>query len=525
VTDGRAAGASVATRPSAGTETVLEARAIRKAFGAVLALDGVSFTLRRGEIHGLVGQNGAGKSTLVKVLSGVHQPDAGEIRLAGRAVVVHSPQEARRLGIAMVFQEFSLTPSLSVAENVVLGREPRRLGILVDDRAAREHSRAILESLGAAIKPDAPVGRLPVGAQQLVEIAKALAGSPSILILDEPTASLSQAEIETLFAALRRLRIQGVSMIYISHHLGEVMAICDRLTVLRDGRVQLAARPGDVDLTAVIEAMTGAPIGARSMGSGTDAARPATEVPLLELEGWTLDRRLSGVDLRVRAGEIVGVAGLLGSGRTSLLRSIMGLEPGVAGRLRVRGREIAITSPAAALRAGLAYVPEDRRREGIIPGQSVEANLLLAIWRRLARLGILRPATVSARATELIRRLEVRAAGPWQPIEFLSGGNQQKVVVGRSLAVEPLVLLLDDPTAGIDIGSRRELLGHIRRFADSGRGVVLVSSELDELAEIADRVAILRRGRISRILDRAAGDELSEAAILAAIHADEGLAA
>lgn len=499
---------------------VLEAKEIRKAFGAVVALDGVTFSLRRGEIHGLVGQNGAGKSTLVKILSGVHEPDEGEILLAGRPVVLHSPLEARRLGIAMVFQEFSLVPSLSVAENVTLGHEPLRFGLLVDDRTAAVRAGELLDALGMPVEPHLPVGRLPVGSQQLVEIAKALAGNPSILILDEPTASLSHSEIETLFAALRRLRAQGVSMIYISHHLAEVMAICDRLTVLRDGQVQLSAPVLEVDLAAVIEAVTGTPVGAMALGTPV-SPRANGAPPLLELEGWTLGRRLRGVSLSVRAGEVLGVAGLLGSGRTSLLRSIMGLEPGASGRIRIRGHEVTIGDPAAALRAGLAYVPEDRRREGIIPGQSVEANLLLAIWRRLATFGLLRPASLAARTAQLIRRLEIRAAGPWQPIEYLSGGNQQKVVVGRSLAVEPLVLLLDDPTAGIDIGSRRELLGHIRRFADEGRAVIFVSSELDELASVADRVAILRRGEITRTLDRRAGDELSEAAILAVIHADE----
>jgi ribose transport system ATP-binding protein len=507
------------------TDVVLEARDIHKAFGAVVALDGVSLSLRRGEIHGLVGQNGAGKSTLVKILSGVHQPDAGEIRLAGRLVSFHSPTEARRLGIAMVFQEFSLVPTLTVAENVALGREPRRLGLFVDDRAASARAQTLLASLGLAIDPSTVVARLAVGAQQLVEIAKALAGAPAILILDEPTASLSHGEIETLFAALRRLQTQGVSMIYISHHLGEVMAICDRLTILRDGRVQLSARPSDVDLAAVIAAITGAPVGATSTAGARAAPQANGTPPLLELEGWSLDDRLHDIGLQVRAGEVVGVAGLLGSGRTSLLRSIMGLEPGTSGRIRIRGREVTIRDPRAALAAGLAYVPEDRRREGIVPGQSVEANLLLAIWRRLARFGLLRQARVTERSLELIRRLEIRTAGPWQPIEFLSGGNQQKVVVGRALAVEPVVLLLDDPTAGIDIGSRRELLGHVRRFADAGRGVVFVSSELEELASAADRVVILRRGRISRVLDRGAGDELSEAAILAAIHAEEGAAA
>ncbi len=500
-------------------EAVLEGRGIRKSFGGVTALDGVDFALRRGEIHGLVGQNGAGKSTLVKIFIGVHRPDEGSILIDGRPVSYRSPSEARHHGLAMVFQEFSLVPTLTVAQNVFLAHEPLVAGALVDDRVAAERTRAILADLGVDIDPSASVGGLPVGSQQLVEIAKAMSWSPAILVLDEPTASLAHGEIETLFAVLRRLSSQGVSIIYISHHLNEVMAVCDAITVLRDGTIRLEGRPGELGLPDVVGAMTGRTVGVMEAAVGGGRGRAGS--PALEVRGWRLGQRLVDIDLAVHRGEVLGIAGLLGSGRTSLLRSFMGLEPDVRGELSLDGRSVALRSPADAIAAGLAFVPEDRRREGIVPGQSVRSNLLLGVWRRLTRRLLLDDAAAERRTLELIGRLSIRTAGPEQLIEFLSGGNQQKVVVGRSLALEPSVLLLDDPTAGIDIASRRELLGYVRRFADDGHAVVLVSSELEELAAVADRVVILRRGIVSRVLERAAGDVLTEEALLTAIQGEE----
>ena len=503
---------------------VLEARGIRKAFDGVLALEGVDLALGPGEVHGLVGQNGAGKSTLVKVLSGVHRPDAGELRLDGRPIVLASPSAARAAGIAMVFQEFSLIPTLSVASNVFLGHEPRRGRVFVDDGESVRRARAILDRLGVDIDPRASVGRLTVGSQQLVEIAKAMAWSPAILILDEPTASLSQAEVATLFGVIASLRDQGVAVVYISHHLQEVLGVCDTITVLRDGHVQLSGSAADLGLATLVEAITG-----RDTDQLAGRREPGRLVrdgaPALEVRGWSLGERLAGIDLSLRPGEVLGVAGLLGSGRTSLLRSIVGLEQGVSGSLHIEGRELRFGSPGDALAAGVAYVPEDRRREGIVSGQSVQSNLLMSIWDRLARRFLLDGAQARRVAGDLVERLDIRAAGLSQPIEQLSGGNQQKVVVGRSLAGRPIVILLDDPTSGIDIGSRRELMGHLRRFADEGGAVLLVSSELEELAEVADRVAILGGGAVTGVIDPTRGDSLTETSLLAAIQGAPDLAA
>jgi ribose transport system ATP-binding protein len=499
---------------------VLEARGICKAFGGVQALAGVDFALVAGEVHGLIGQNGAGKSTLVKVLNGVHRPDAGSIVVDGREVQYDTPQDARRHGTAMVFQEFSLVPTLSVAQNVFLTHEPRVMGALIDDRETRRQTATLLADLGVALDADASVGSLPVGSQQLVEIAKAMAWSPSILILDEPTASLSQTEVAILFEVLRRLRDRGVAIVYISHHLGEVMAICDRITVLRDGAVSLTGRPADIGLSGIVAAVSG-----RSLVGLQRPHLPSPELvrgdPLLEVEGWTLGRRVMDVSLAVHPGEVLGIAGLLGSGRTSLLRSIMGLEPRVRGELRIQGRPAKVKDPADAIAKGIVYVPEDRRREGIIAGQTVAANLLLSIWPRLTRLLLIRDAHAERVAREMVKRLQIKTSSGSQLIETLSGGNQQKVVVGRSLGVAPSVLLLDDPTAGIDIGSRRELLEHVRRFADEGHGVILVSSELEELGLVADRIAVLHAGRITRVLERDQGDDVSDAALLTAIQRTE----
>jgi ribose transport system ATP-binding protein len=498
---------------------VLQATGIRKAFGGVVALDGVDFVLRAGEIHGLVGQNGAGKSTLVKILNGVHQPDDGRIELDGRPVSMASPSAARHAGIAMVFQEFSLIPTLTVAQNIHLTQEPRRAGVLIDHASSRRQTRELLERLGVDIDPRALVSSLPVGSQQLVEIAKAMSRSPSILILDEPTASLSQTEIDLLFGVLSNLRDQGVSIVYISHHLQEVLRVCDTITVLRDGRVQLTGPARDLSLERLVTAITGTSPGQR--GAHDAAERPAldrTGTPALEVRDWNLGQRLRDIDLAVYEREIVGVAGLLGSGRSSLMRSIVGLEPDVRGSLRIAGRVTTIRSPSDALKAGVTYVPEDRRRQGIVAGQSVQANLLLNMWERLVTHFLIDERAASVRGAELMARLDVKSAGQRQLIEFLSGGNQQKVVVGRSMARGPAVLLLDDPTAGIDIGSRRDLLDHVRRFADDGGAVLLVSSELEDLARVADRIVILQHGAIGRILDRTVGDVLSEVTILSAIH-------
>ena len=509
----------------AGEDVVLRANGVSKSFGGVHALEHVDFTLRMREVHGLIGQNGAGKSTLVKIINGVHQPDAGTLEIAGRAVKLGSTTDARDVGIAMVFQEFSLIPTLNVAQNVFLNAEPRHVRGLIDDGAAVRQTRELLERLGVDIDPGATVGSLPVGSQQLVEIAKAMSRSPSILILDEPTASLSQAEVATLFKTIDVLTEQGVSIIYISHHLQEVLTVCDTITVLRDGERQLTGAAADLDLEGLIDAITGTTTADRQQRGDTRPPVDRSGTPALELHAWTLGQRLVDIDLAVHPGEVVGVAGLLGSGRSSLLRSIVGLEPAVKGRLMRNGDETHFGSPTEALRGGVAFVPEDRRRQGMIAGQSVQANLLLTVWGRLTQHLLVSESRATKTSEGLIARLDVKTSGEKQLIEFLSGGNQQKVVVGRSLARGPNILLLDDPTAGIDIGSRRDLLGHVRRFADEGGAVIVVSSELEDLGRIADRVVVLAHGAVRQMLDRDAGDILSEANLLSAIHQEGRVAA
>ena len=344
---------------------VLRATGIHKSFGGVHALDDVDFSLRKGEVHGLLGQNGAGKSTLVKIINGVHQPDEGTLEVSGDAVKLGSTMDARDVGIAMVFQEFSLIPTLNVAQNVFLNDEPRRRGGLIDDGEAVRRTRDILEVLGVEIDPGANVGSLPVGSQQLVEIAKAMSRAPSILILDEPTASLSQVEVATLFKTIHVLVEQGVSIIYISHHLQEVLDVCDRITVLRDGQLQLSEDTSQVDLEGLVDAITGTTAADRQHVGEDRPPVDRSGTPAIEVHDWNLGERLIDIDLAVQPGEVVGVAGLLGSGRSSLLRSIVGLEPDVKGSMIRNGSETRFRSPTAALKSGVAFVPEDRRRRPV----------------------------------------------------------------------------------------------------------------------------------------------------------------
>jgi ribose transport system ATP-binding protein len=493
---------------------VLELLGIRKAFDRVEVLHGVDLVARQGEIHGLVGANGAGKSTLMKILDGVYQADEGTIRIDGREATYSDPRGARDQGIAMVFQEFSLIPTMTVAQNLFLTREPRTTGGLIDDAEADRRTRDVLDRLGVEIGPRAVVGSLPVGKRQLVEIAKALSQDARILILDEPTASLSHTEIEILFALMRRLRDRGIAIIFISHHLQELAAVCDRVTVLRDGLVALSATLDRVTLGDIIGAMVGS-------AAPAEAAREEHPVPLddpvLEVRGLTWPGRLRDIGFTLHRGEILGVAGLLGSGRTELLASLFGIHPPDAGEIRLRGTLVSFGDPGSAIRAGLSLVPEDRRRQGILPDESIRMNVLLPIWRRLARGPFIDDARGRSIVGDLMARLQIRATGMEQVVRRLSGGNQQKVVVGKSLSSEPSILLLDDPTVGIDVQSKRELAAAIRRIAAGGSSVLLVSSEFDELAALCDRVLVLRRGALVGELDRRRGDEISESSLLAAV--------
>jgi ribose transport system ATP-binding protein len=508
---------TVAARPAIDgsvSPVALAARGIRKSFSGVEVLHGVDFTLHRGEVHGLVGQNGAGKSTLVKIIEGAYSGDAGEIHLDGVPSTRLGPGESRRRGIAMVFQEFSLVPSMPVGHNILLTREPTGRFGLIDDGELRRRARAALARIGADIDPDRPLEELPVGSRQLVEIAKAISQEASILILDEPTASLSAEEIEVLTGAIRLLTADGISVIYISHHLDEVVAICDRVTVLRDGVVTLVAETADVTLSTIIESMLGRSLESVLTYETHEVDR--TGLPRLRVTGLR-NSRLKDVSLELRRGEILGVAGLLGSGRSELMRALFGVDRVDAGTIELDGRPVEIRSPADALAAGIALIPEDRARAGLVREHSVVDNTLMAAWRRFARTGFIDDRAARAAAGGLVDQLRIRTTGLDQEVKRLSGGNQQKVVVAKNLSVGPSVLLLDDPTVGVDVGSKREILMEVRALAARGNGILLVSSEFVELSGVADRVMVIRDGAIERILDRAAGDDLSEAALSRAV--------
>ena len=493
---------------------VLTARGIRKSFSGVEVLHGVDFTLRRGEVHGLVGQNGAGKSTLVKIIDGAYSGDAGEIEVNGTPLLQGGPGESRKRGIAMVFQEFSLIPAMPVGQNILLSREPKGRTGLIDDNEIRRRARTALARVGADIDPDRLVEDLPVGSRQLVEIAKAISQDASILILDEPTASLAAAEIQILTEAIRRLTAEGISVVYISHHLDEVVAICDRVTVLRDGNVTLVAETADVTLSKIIENMLGRSLESALAYREHDVDR--TGRPLLRVAGLR-NRRLNDVSLDLYRGEIVGVAGLLGSGRSELMRAIFGIDRLHSGTMEIDGRKVHIGSSGDALDAGIALVPEDRGRAGLVREHSVGHNILMAAWRRYARFGFINDGAARRMAEGFVEQLNIRTTGLDQEVKGLSGGNQQKVVVAKNLSVKPAVLLLDDPTVGVDVGSKREILMEVRELAARGNGILLVSSEFEELSGTADRVLVIRDGAILRVLDRSAGDDLSEEALSRAV--------
>jgi rhamnose transport system ATP-binding protein len=481
-----------------GVTALLEVNDLTKSFGGVAALCDVSLEVRAGEVHALVGENGAGKSTLVKIITGAHQPDAGTIRLAGQPVGRLDPQRARALGIAVIYQQPALFPDLSVAENIAFGIEPPGFWRPVRWRARRERAARLLEQIGARIDPDIEAGRLTMPEQQLVEIARALAVEARVLILDEPTASLSDSETDHLFAVIGRLKRQGVGLIYISHRLAELPRIAERVTVLRDGH--LAG-------TAPLAAVTTADLIRMMVGRDLSTVFSKTETPPGEvlLETRRLSCREGGlrnINLTLRAGEIVGLAGLVGAGRTELARVLFGLTPPDAGEILLRGRAVTIESPARAVSLGIAYVPEDRRRHGVILDLSVAANTSLALLPKLSRRGLFDFATEQRVAGEFVNRLGVKTASTATPVGHLSGGNQQKVALARWLATGPAVLILDEPTQGVDVGAKAEIHALTNELAKRGLGVLMISSDLPEVLGMSDRIYVMHAGGIAGELNR-----------------------
>jgi ribose transport system ATP-binding protein len=493
--------AADALRPAeAPSAPAIEMTGIEKGFGGSPVLRGVDFGLETGEVHALAGGNGAGKSTLMKILQGVHRPDGGTIRVAGREVAFSAPKDAEAAGIGMVFQEFSLVPTLTVARNVFLNHEPRRFG-LIDDAAMVRRTREILAGMGVDLDPSTPLHTLSTGYWQLTEIAKALALDAKVLIMDEPTASLTKTESEALFALIERLKGQGVSIVYISHRMEEIYRICDRITVLRDGGVVMTEPIADVTPERIVEAIVG-----RQMENALEweerAASDGQGPPLLEVRNLTAANGVTDMSFSLRAGEILGLAGLMGSGRTELARLIFGIDRPTSGEILLRGEPAGITNPRIAIAKGIALVPEDRRLQGLVLTHAVRDNLLLPALGGLTRAGFVDDRSGDGLAARLIERLQIRLSSPKRPVNLLSGGNQQKVVIGKWLGRDPDVLILDEPTAGVDIGTKTEIIQRVRELADSGKAVIVISSELAELLAVSDRVLVLRRGTVTADLDR-----------------------
>lgn len=504
--------------PSSGTDFVnvppiVQMRGIGKAFDGIPVLVDVDFEVRPGEVHALAGGNGAGKSTLMKILQGVYQRDAGRIEVEGRPVELNSIHDARSAGIGMVFQEFSLVPSLSVAQNMYLTVEPTGSMGLINDKEACRRAAAVFEDMGVDVDPRAIIETLPTALWQLTEIAKALAQNARVLIMDEPTASLAKHEVEALFGLMERLKKQGISTIYISHRMDEVYRIADRITILRDGRRILTESLDRVTPEDIVEGI----VGRRVEGVLEYQAREriARDDVLLEAVDLHAGTRVNGVSFRLRRGEILGLVGLMGSGRTELARCLFGVDPPEAGEIRLEGEVAQIRTPRAAVAAGMALIPEDRREQGLVLDHSVRENILLPLLDRVRNGLLLNPASGKRLAEELISRFSVKVADPAQPVRTLSGGNQQKVVIAKWLGTEPNVLIMDEPTAGVDIGTKSEIIDIIRRLADSGRGVIVISSEYPELLAVSDRVLILRDGRIVKELDRS--DILDEESLQLAV--------
>ncbi|MCP1290654.1 sugar ABC transporter ATP-binding protein [Chromobacterium sp. S0633] len=492
-------------------------RGISKAFGPVKVLEAVDFTVTGGEVHALMGENGAGKSTLMKILSGVHQADAGEILLNDRPATIRSTTEAEAHGIAIIHQELNLIPQLSVMENLFLGREREHSRFGVIRRAGmRREARQILQQLGAGqIDPEAEAGKLSIGQQQMVEIAKAMSLNAKVLIMDEPTAALTEREIEALFVFMEQLKRRGVAIVYVSHRMEEIFRVCDKISVLRDGCFVGERQIAATDFDEVVRLMVGREIGDRfpKRASAPGAVR-------LEVEGLADDGRIRDIGFEVRAGEVLGVAGLMGAGRSEILNVLFGVRPRRQGRVRLDGAELDIRRPGDAIAAGIAYVTEDRKSQGLVLGMSVRENATLVHLRRHARLGVVNRRSENEEARRLIEQLRIRTRDAELDVKSLSGGNQQKVVFAKWLAEPPRLLLLDEPTRGVDVGGKAEIYHIINQLAAAGAAIVMVSSELPEVMAMSDRILVIHEGRRAGLFEAGAATQEDIMAAAAGATAD-----
>lgn len=486
---------------------LLEMRGISKAFPGVQALSDVSFDLMAGEIHALVGENGAGKSTLMKILTGAISKDAGAILLHGKPVEITGPRRAIELGIAIIHQELTLIPYLTVAQNIYLGREPRGTAPgLVDWRSLNRQAAELMERLGLDLRPTTPVADLSIAQRQMVEVAKALSLNARIIAMDEPTSALSEREVEALFAFIRQLRSQGVGVIYISHRLAEIFELADRVTVLRDGRHIGTAPIGALDEATIISWMVGRTLG--ELYPKTSAPQPEV---VLKIVGLRRKTEIQDVSFELRRGEILGLAGLVGAGRTFVARALFGADPIDAGEIWLDGRRVHIRSPQQAIKLGIGFVPEDRKAQGLFLGMAVRHNITVAILNALSRVGVVQRRRRDEVARRYVNELAIRTPGLSQRVRNLSGGNQQKVVIARWLTMNPKVLLLDEPTRGIDVGAKAEIYALMSQLAARGMGILMISSELPEILGVSDRILVMREGRLVGEFSR---DEATQDAIM-----------
>ena len=494
-------------------EKILAMRDISKSFVNIEVLHKVDFSLVKGEVHALVGQNGAGKSTMMKILNGVYTKDSGTITIEGQETEYNTTIGARQYGISMVFQEFSLVPSLPVYQNVFLGKERRDKKIFLDDKKFIQTTEEILRTLdrNVTIDPKENVENLSIGQQQFVEIAKSLTHNPRILILDEPTASLTHAEIESLFNVIKEIKKRGISIIYISHYLRDIFKICDRVTVLRDGRKVFTKALKDTDIEDVIKGMLGKQFNSHAVTKFKAIDR--TGVPLLEVRNLTA-AKVEKVSFQLWPGEILGIAGLLGSGRTEIFHSFTGISIKNNGDIRVNGETVKIGSTKDSIELGISLIPEDRRTQGLITNFPISENILLPILRKLKRLFFVNDREGQRIATDFMKRFNIKAKDARQEARFLSGGNQQKVVVAKGMVSRSKVLLLDDPTFGIDVQSKREIMDIVRDFVTQGNGAIFISSELEEIAEICDRILILKKGAVTQEIDNSKAGGVTEEDLL-----------
>ncbi|OAN76309.1 sugar ABC transporter ATP-binding protein [Jannaschia sp. EhC01] len=484
---------------SGATQNAFEMRAMVKNFGGVRALKSVDLAVASGEVHALLGENGAGKSTILKILQGVYQPTSGTIVVDGQEVSGLTPRLAADLGIGMIFQEMSLVPTLSVAQNIFLVREPVNALGMISDRQMVKRSREIFASMGVDIDPRAEVASLSAGQQQLTEIAKALSQDVSVLILDEPTSALTSSEVEILFELLAKLRAQGKAIVYVSHRMDEIFRIADRATVLRDG-TKIATKPlAEYTLETLIADIMGK--ATRDM-SDLIAEPSATSHVVLQLRGLGVAGRPGSVDLDLHAGEVLGLAGLMGAGRSRIARTLFGLQPGAVGTVQINGAEVAIRTPTDAMDLGIALVPEDRRRQGLVLDHSVEDNIALPVLGSVSGKVMVHGARRAKLADDTISKMSIKTDSRKAPANSLSGGNQQKIVIGKWLASSPEILIMDEPTAGIDIGSKTEIIQLVRALAAEGKSVIFISSELAELLAVSDRIAVMKNGSVTEIVTR-----------------------